>query len=277
MFSTRTESGYTIKVPFSFNGYTIVDEISKGSFSIVVKLIDEFSSRYFAAKIISKKDMEKQNMSKSIYNEIEIHRSVNHPNIVRFYEHFEIKNSKNEKFIVIVQEYCSKGCLLDYINENKGFSNEDEKKKVFFGLIQAIKLLHEKQIAHCDIKPENVLLDKDMTPKLCDFGLSKDFTKDHNESKCGSADYAAPELFKTGNVDFFKSDIWALGITMYATSELQFPFNDIYDVINGNLSIKTEDKRLKELIKKCTAMDPKKRPNVNDLLDDNFFLNDGDM
>lgn len=275
MFSTETDSGYPINVPNTFKGYIIVDEISKGCFSTVVKIMDTFTERYYAAKIISKTDMKNQNSLRSIYNEIENHRSLSNANIAKFYESFEITNSQKEQFIVIVIEYCSKGCLLDYINKD-GFKDVNEMKKILYGIVNAVNYLHVNQIAHCDIKPENILLDKDLTPKLCDFGFSKNFTKSYDESKCGSLDYAAPELFKPGNVDFFKSDVWAVGITLFAASEKKFPFGDIYDVINGNLHVICDDKKLKELVKKCTDMDPKKRPNMDDILNDDFFLFDDD-
>lgn len=270
MFSARTCSGYELKLPYSFNGYEVLENISQGSFSTVIKVQDEFSKRFFAAKIFSTKELEDQNQRKLISNEVEILRSLSHPNIVKFYEMFKIFNDDNEEFIVIIEEYCPKGCLLDYMN-NFGFKNDMEKKKVQVGLVNAIKYLHEQGIAHCDIKPENVLLDINCNPKLCDFGFSKNFNKTFDEIKCGSIDYAAPELFKDGSVDFFKSDIWSLGITLFAMSEMRFPFNDVRDVINGRLSIRTNDEKLEKIVKKCTKLNPKKRPNAEEILNDEYF------
>ena len=270
MFSTKTEIGYEIEIPTSFKRYDIIEHIGYGSFSSVVKVQDKYTKKYFAAKIISKKDMENQNQMKTIMNEINVLKTISHPNIIEFNEIIEIKNERNGKeFAVIIEEYCENGCLLDYLNHNS--LDEEDKKKIAFGLISSIEYLHKFNIAHCDIKLENVLLDKYLNPKLCDFGFAKNFNDIYDINKCGSIDYAAPELFKHGDVDFFKSDIWAFGISLYAIYELKFPFNNVYEVINGKLAIDSSNKSIYNIVKNCTNMDPEKRPSSEEIMNDDFI------
>ena len=121
--------------------------------------------------------------------------------------------------MIIIFEYCSRGNLFDYIN-NQNFKTENEKKKIMRGIIQAISYLHEKGIPHCNIKMENIWLDDNLNIKLCNFGLPK------VSNKMKSSIYASPEMKRDANVDFFKSDIWSVAITLYAMETTKFPYKN---------------------------------------------------
>lgn len=157
---------------------------------------------------------------------------------------------------------------------NNNFNNENEKKKIAIGIIESIKYLHDKRIAHCDIKLENILLDDDLNPKLCDFNLSRfiDLNQEDNK-KIRSSVYSSPEFFKSQNIDLCKSDIWSLGLVLFALYEKRFPYKDIDDAIydKENLYIQTSNKYLEIVVEKCTQIDPLKRPNINDLLNEKLF------
>ena len=114
MFSTLTDNNYNIQVPTELHGYKIIKEIDRGCSSAVVKVLEIITSQYYAAKIIPKKYMENKNQAEMIFKEIEILKSVRHPNIVKYYDWFEIKNNQEEEFFVIVEEYCPNGNLFDY-------------------------------------------------------------------------------------------------------------------------------------------------------------------
>ena len=131
---------------------------------------------------------------------------------------------------VIIEEYCSQGNLLDYILKI-GFREEKEKKRIMRNFIETIAYLHSKRIAHCDIKLENILLDEEFNIKINGFGLLKNFNKRINENRNSTSIYASPELKKDGNVDFFKSDIWSIGITLYAMETKTFPYKNKTDLI----------------------------------------------
>ena len=174
-------------------------------------------------------------------------------------------------------EYCSNGDLLSYAT-GQGFKSEAEKKKILIGFLEAIKYLHNNGISHGDIKSENILLDDFYAPKLCDFGFCRLSQMSGDDSKNGTLYYAAPELFVKGMFDSFKTDIWAIGITLYSLSELQFPFKDgdqnciVRQILNGRLSIRSGmETKLKKLVEKCTAKNPELRPSIDDVLHDPYF------
>ena len=154
-------------------------------------------------------------------------KSVNHPNIIQFYESFI-----EDKNLYIVMEYCEKSDLNSYINDCK---NKDEKIpeefiwKVAFQVLDALHYLHnERKIVHKDIKPLNLLIDKDDNIKLCDFGASgmvSILTKIKTslrltDSKCTAPCRPPEDIFK------FQSDIWSLGITLYDMAEMVYPFGE---------------------------------------------------
>lgn len=278
MLHTQTEDEYPINVPMSFHGYSIMAILGCGSTSVVCLVENKITHQQFSAKIISKIDVENRHLLKSIYSEIELLRQLDNPHIVKLYDFFEVENDKKEMFIVIILEYCENGDLLTYATQH-GFLSENQKKKILLGFLSAIKYLHSKGISHGDIKAENILLGKNYSAKLCDFGYSRTSLIAGDESKNGTLYYAAPELFFKGNFDTLKSDIWSIGITIYSISELQFPFKDgnqdfiVQQIIRGNLSIRPGiEKKLRALVERCTQKKPENRPTIDDLIKDDYFF-----
>ena len=225
MIQSNTQDGYEIKIPSSFRGYKVEELLGCGSTCIVVLVENENTHEKYSAKIISKTDVESRNLLESIKKEIKVLKSLSHPNIIKIEETFEIKNNNEEEFIVIITEYCEYGDLLSFAT-NEGFKNEKMMKKIILNFLEGIEYLHNKGISHGDIKAENILLGKEMTPKLCDFGYCRTSIIAGDESKNGTLYYAAPELFHKGQFDTLKTDIYAIGITLYSLAELQFPFKD---------------------------------------------------
>lgn len=120
-----------------------------------------------AIKAIPKKKL--GNNLKSIKAEIQILSTLDHPNIVKYYETYE-----NDKFLYIVMEYCPGGDLFDLITKrSKGqLLKESLVAEILKDLLLAINHCHEHKIAHRDIKAENVMVGEDGRIKLIDFGLS---------------------------------------------------------------------------------------------------------
>lgn len=98
---------------------------------------------------------------------------------------------------------------------------EEVAGKIFVQLYSAVKYLHLKNIAHRDIKAENVLLDAQMNPKLIDFGLAREYNAFNPmmETFCGSPSYVAPEIIKKQKYVGEKVDVWSLGVTLYVMLE----------------------------------------------------------
>lgn len=268
MFSTKIGSDYKIEIPSTFHDYQIMKDIGKGRFSTVVLVQSKITSEFYAAKVISKRMMESRKLSGIIFNEINVLRSINHVNIVKLHEVIE-----TEEYMIVITEYCSRGNLLNYLINND--IDDKEKRKIAIGIVESIKYLHENGIAHCDIKLENILLDEFLNPKLCDFNLSKK-NDDENHIKISSSFYAAPEIFQSKSIDYCKADIWSLGIVLFALYEKRFPYEDMDDAIynKDKLYIKTSNTNLEIVVKKCIQIDPSKRINTNDLINEKLFSDD---
>lgn len=277
MIQATTQDGYPINIPVSFHRYKIIQYLGCGSSCAVFLVEDENTSELFSAKIMARLDIEQRNMENIIQNEVRVLQAISHPNIIKIQEFFSMKNEIEEEYYAMIMEYCANGDLLSYATSH-GFTDESEKKKIITGFLSAVKYLHQNGIAHGDIKSENILLDDNYTPKLCDFGFCRTNRIAGNDSKNGTLYYAAPELFSKGEFDTFKTDIYAIGITLYSLSELQFPFRSgdqnfiIQQIISGSLSIRNGlDYRLKRLVEKCTSMNPQCRPTIEDIIHDEYF------
>lgn len=146
-----------------------------------------------------------------LLRELEILRSLDHPNIIKFYEVYQ-----DEIFFYICMEYCSGGELLDRITRSRHFKEQDAAlimNKVF----SAINHIHSKGIVHRDIKPENILfLDKhqDSEIKIVDFGLSVKCDGNRDLSTVvGTPLYVSPNVLQ-GRYDM-SSDNWSAGVLLY--------------------------------------------------------------
>lgn len=276
MFQAKTENGYLISIPKSFHSYTCLKTLGNGSTSIVILVEEDNSGKLYSAKVISSSYIQKHNLSSSIEKEISVLKSIEHPHIIKMKEYFEIQNENKQDFVVIIMEYCEKGDLLTFALERK-FQNDIQRKLILKGFLESIAYLHSRGISHGDIKADNILLSKH-SAKLCDFGYCRTSKIAGDESKNGTLYYAAPELFKKGMFDPFKTDIYAIGITIYSIFELNFPFKDgdqnfiVHQIVKGELFWPPNmDGKLKDLVSKCLDVNPQKRPTIEEVMDHEFF------
>ena len=147
MTKATTQNGFIISFPSSFNGYKVLDLIGCGTTCVVVSVEKQKTKEIYSAKIISKEDAQKRKMFHVVKKEIEILKKLDHPNIIKIYESFEIQNESDDKLLIIITEYCSKGSLVDYIKDRK-LKNEYQKNKIILSLLTAVEYIHNKGIAH---------------------------------------------------------------------------------------------------------------------------------
>lgn len=194
--------------------------IGKGAISTVflAKDIDE-GLKYFAIKEISKEQLLLKNVKlEIIYKEIEIHSSLNHPNIIKLHSYEE-----NEENFQLLMDYQERGSLHSYIQTNKGRISELQAYHFFIQILSAVSFLHKNDIIHRDIKPENILLDQNLNVKLCDFGWAVKFGVGFRETFCGTFEYMAPEIVNEVPYDF-QIDVWSLGVLLYEILHGYSPF-----------------------------------------------------
>ncbi|CAK7212080.1 Protein kinase protein rad53 [Sporothrix bragantina] len=185
-------------LPREWNGsqnYNRVGQIGKGAFATVHKVTSKFDGKPYAAKELDKRRFVKNGvLDQKVENEMKIMQKIQHPNIVRYIEHFDF----DERLFIIIMEYVPMGDLGSFIT-NRGSIPEATVKEMAIQLIDALGYLHRKNITHRDVKPDNILIDS-LSPfnvKLTDFGLSKmvDNEQTFLQTFCGTLLYCAPEVY----------------------------------------------------------------------------------
>lgn len=172
-----------------------------------------------AVKYIERGEKIDENVQREIIN----HRSLRHPNIVRFKEVI-----LTPTHLAIVMEYASGGELFERIC-NAGRFSEDEARFFFQQLISGVKYCHSMQVCHRDLKLENTLLDGSPAPrlKICDFGYSKSsLLHSQPKSTVGTPAYIAPEVLSKKEYDGKIADVWSCGVTLYVMLVGAYPFED---------------------------------------------------
>lgn len=198
-------------LPFTLNNYKFTALIGHGGFAEVYLVEHIRFARQYCAKVMTFDPSEMTHKSEAFESEINALTLLDHPHILRLYDHFIIGNQ-----LYMILEYCPNGSLHDEIKKTNGLSFE---RFVSFGnqIVDALTYCHSRNIAHRDIKPGNVLLDQCKKVRIADFGLSlKTVAGQLHRSFGGSFVYTAPEIFQKKAHDPMMGDAWALGV-MFAT------------------------------------------------------------
>ena len=219
--------------------YTLGPEVGSGAFGKVVLGKHILTGESVAIKILDKIILSQTPEDyELVKQEISILKIVRHKYIVQLYEILE-----TSQHIYIIMEYCEGKDLMDFILSKQHLS-EMEALKFFQQLINALFYLHSQNIAHRDIKIDNMLLDKNKDLKLVDFGLSTKYSDDILlDQPCGTVVYAAPEVLDGNEYHGMLADVWSSGIVLYGMVSGYLPFSDKDDEINkknvleGNIEI----------------------------------------
>ncbi|KAG1347932.1 Serine/threonine-protein kinase SAPK10 [Cocos nucifera] len=210
--------------------YELVKDIGSGNFGIARLMRDKQTRELVAVKYIERGEKIDENVQREIIN----HRSLRHPNIIRFKEVI-----LTPTHLAIVMEYASGGELFERIC-NAGRFSEDEARFFFQQLISGVSYCHSMQVCHRDLKLENTLLDGSMAPrlKICDFGYSKSSVL-HSQPKStvGTPAYIAPEVLLKKEYDGKIADVWSCGVTLYVMLVGAYPFEDPEDPKNFRKTI----------------------------------------
>nr|XP_043627553.1 serine/threonine-protein kinase SAPK3-like isoform X2 [Erigeron canadensis] len=174
--------------------YEPLKELGSGNFGVARLVRDKRTKELLAVKYIERGTKIDENVKREIIN----HRSLRHPNIIRFKEVF-----LTPTHLAIVMEYAAGGELFVKICSAGRFS-EDEARFFFQQLISGVSYCHSMEICHRDLKLENTLLDGSRTPrlKICDFGYSKSgLLHSQPKSTVGTPAYIAPEVLSRKEYD----------------------------------------------------------------------------
>ena len=219
-----------------------------------------------------------------IFNEANIMKKLNHPNIILFKE---VINDVKLDYVYIVMEYADDGDLNKKIksrekmkcSENDKLFPEEVILKYFIQICKGLNYIHSKNIIHRDIKSQNIFLMKNGTIKIGDFGIAKTLTKTISNAMTviGTPYYFSPEIIN-GEPYNYKSDIWSLGVLLYEMCTLKLPFDSSnlaqlsIKIIRGNYEpiSKKYSKDLHLLIKKMLNVNKNLRPDIKNILQFSF-------
>ncbi|XP_075529785.1 serine/threonine-protein kinase D1-like isoform X3 [Dermacentor variabilis] len=204
------------------------DEVlGSGQFGIVYGGVHRTSARAVAIKVIDKLRFPTKQEAQ-LKNEVAILQNIHHPGVVDLEKMFETA----ERIFVVMEKL--KGDMLEMIlSSEKGRLSERTTRFLIYQILIALKHLHSKNIVHCDLKPENVLLSSDSElpqVKLCDFGFARIIgEKSFRRSVVGTPAYLAPEVLR--NKGYNRSlDMWSVGVIIYVSLSGTFPFNEEEDI-----------------------------------------------
>ena len=259
--------------------YEYIQILGSGAFGKVRLYVDRHcKSMLYAIKTLKKDFFNKHNLE-SIEREVDILRSLDHPNIVKYFETYE-----DDHFIHIVMEYIPGDNLFKVITNKKYFKfTEKEICQIMTCLLKAVLFLHHNNIVHRDIKPENILFSVpgDFNAlKIIDFGLSIQKNAKNDNRRVGTPYYMAPEMIHGNFV--YESDMWSIGVILFVmvTGKQPFRAHDKEGVFEKILNAKYDKKalekskcspELKDLIKKTLVKDYKKRISIDSALKHKWF------
>jgi len=201
--------------------YELLEKIGGGGMAVVYKAKCHLLKRYVAVKILRPDLVENEEFVARFKRESQSAASLSHPNIVSMYD-----VGQEGDIHYIVMEYVDGMTLKDYIRK-KGRLSSEEAVKIASQICSALQHAHENNIVHRDIKPQNILINKEGNVKVADFGIARAVTSATvtmaGANVIGSVHYFSPEQARGGYVDK-KSDIYSLGIVLYEMTTGVVPF-----------------------------------------------------
>ncbi|CAG2161698.1 unnamed protein product [Oppiella nova] len=218
-----------IKTSSVYDFYDILEEIGTGAFGVVHRCREKKTGHIFAAKFIPvSHPLEKSIIRK----EIDIMNHLHHAKLIRLHDAFE-----DDDEMVLIYEFMSGGELFERITDEGYKMSEAEAQHYVRQIIEGVRHMHEKNIIHLDLKPENIMCQKKNSNniKIIDFGLATKLDP-HEIVKIstGTAEFAAPEIVEREPVGFY-TDMWAVGVLSYVLLSGLSPFageNDIETLKN---------------------------------------------
>ena len=252
------------------------EEIGKGHFADVYRVIEKSTGTEYAAKYIKKKRLESSRRGvakKDIQNEVNILAEMDHDNIIYLHQVYE-----NRHQAILVLELVGGGELFDYISEREWLTEEEASnfvKQILLGL----KYMHSRGVAHLDLKPENVMLKSADSHelKIIDFGVSKKLNPDEEyREMLGTTEFVSPEVINYEPISL-NSDMWSIGVITYIMLSGASPFlgdtqQETYaNIIGCDYEFDEEffshtSELAKDFIRKVLVKDQTKRASVDECL-----------
>lgn len=259
--------------------YEIIRVLGEGGMGIVYEATHLTMRHSVAIKVLGSNLIDIDSVRHRFFEEGQIQAQLRHPNLVHVYDILEDAN-----MLAIVMEYVPGRSLRDFIYASERPVNEEQGVGIIVGVLEGLSVAHDVGIIHRDIKPDNLILAQHETalvPKITDFGIAKDIGAQgvtQMGTILGTPFYMSPEQAIDGRDVDARSDIYALGVTMFElfTQELPFEYDDAHKVVQAHV-IETPpspalfrsdlDPKLVEVILKCLEKEREDRyPNCSAMI-----------
>lgn len=235
------------------NRYEVVEKVGTGGMADVYRAMDHRLNRYVAVKILKNEYSEDTKFVTKFRQEAQAVACLSHPNVVAVYD---VGEEQGMHFIVM--EFVEGITLKSYI-EKKGKLSVREAVGMGIQIASGLEAAHNSHIIHRDIKPQNILISRDGTAKVTDFGIAKAASSNTiTASAMGSVHYISPEQARGGFSDE-KSDVYSLGVTMYEMLSGTLPFT-------GESAVAVALAHIQEEAVPLTAMDATIPKGISDIV-----------
>ena len=256
------------------NRYEIIEQVGVGGMSYVYKAYDTKEKHIVAIKILRDELSIDEEFVNKFKSEATACKDIRHKNVVSAYD---VVDEDNLHYIVM--EYIE-GITLNKFIKDKGKLSNEETINISLQIANGLSAAHKKGIIHRDIKPQNIVINKDNIVKITDFGIARAITSTtKNISVIGTVHYISPEQVRNTKVDF-RSDIYSFGCTMYEmiTGEVPFSGDTPLDIVISHLRTNLKPPHLinekiytslEKIILKATRMVPLERyQSIEELISD---------
>jgi serine/threonine protein kinase len=261
-----------IKPEECFNTTTV---IGRGAFGAVTLVDEKSTGRQFACKSLAYNYTGKDRKRRWL-REMENQNRLSHPALLPL---SWISWHKRDACPMLFSPYCAKGNLHSWL-KSKDSPTITEKWIVLVGVCEAMRVLHDRNMLHRDLKPDNILINDRKQPVLCDFGQSKDLKRSaqlSNTGEIGTVGYQAPEVIKGEGKDSKPGDVYSFGMLMYfvmtgrnlltsiCATHSVFSFNAA--IVSGQRPpLDGVDAKLREAIRRCWEDAPANRTTFAELM-----------
>ncbi|RME04610.1 MAG: serine/threonine protein kinase [Planctomycetota bacterium] len=222
--SIITEPGPTKPASKSpIEGYEILEKLGQGAMGVIYKARHLKLQRIVALKVLLPEFANDEEFIKRFFREARAAITLHHPNIIQGY-HVD----KSNGFYYFAMEFIEGGTVKERL-EKLGVLTEEEATNIVIQICQALEHAQEHGIVHRDIKPDNIMIAKDGTAKLCDLGIAKEINQEGSLTQTGIAlgtpYYISPEQAMGEKKIDIRSDIYSLGATFYHMITGKVPYD----------------------------------------------------
>lgn len=256
---------FTVRIPEVFSHYKTICILEKGGFSVVIQAQDTKTHKFVACKIVSRDGLTKNGLFNRFEQELRIQETLDHPNIAKIKDVVYYTD-----IIIVVLDYFVNKDMLSFMTEVAVVTKSDSIR-IMQKLVSAVAYLHQRNIAHRDIKLENIVLDNALDPVLIDFGACTS-SSSLRTTLVGSHYYIPPEVWFHKEYDAKAADVWALGVTCFVIITGSFPWgigneSQIMDMVSrGDFEIpKIEPPEMDLFVRLSIVVDPMKRAKIEQL------------